>query len=119
MIDGTSFQPSVLSPFGDAFAPITREPLPIQVHAERLVWHLTEARERSTGLQFVGDSDAVVEHLNGAIVLPARDYLAGPDRATSVDTEDAPFILGDERHRRIRADGAIAGIGNCPKCLTS
>jgi len=76
----------LLPPFGDAFALVTSEPLPIQVHAEHLVGHKTEARYCSTGLQFVGESDALVEHLKGAIVLSAREHLAGPDRATGVDT---------------------------------
>ena len=107
------------NPFGDASALVTSEPLPIQVHEERLVRRMAEARYCSTGLQLVGDGDALVEHLNGAIVLPARYHLAGPDRATGVDTEDASFILGDERHGRIGADGSIAGIRDCPKCLPS
>ena len=78
-----------------------------------------EARQRSTGLQLVGDGDALVEHLNGAIVLPPRDHLAGLDRATGVDTEDASFILRDKRHSRIGADRSIAGIRDCSKCLPS
>src|SRR5688572_13728802 len=83
-------------PLGDAFALVTREPLPIQVHAEVLVGRMAEARQCSTGLQFVGGGDTLVEHLDGGIVRPAGDYLAGPDRATGVDTEDASVILGDK-----------------------
>jgi hypothetical protein len=51
------------------------------------------------------------------MVLPAREHLAIPDRATGVDTDDASLILRDECHGRISVDGSIAGIRDCPKCF--